>query len=79
MASALLPPAILGGAMDVIQRSAGRLAGSERAAGEDVARDVVAAAVWAPSLHNTQPWWFGVHGREMSLYADASRQEGSRP
>ncbi len=60
--------------MDVIQRSAGPLAGSERVAGEEVASDVVAAAVWAPSLHNTQPWWFGLHGREMSLYADASRQ-----
>jgi hypothetical protein len=35
---------------------------------------VVAAAVWAPSVHNTQPWWFSTHGQEISLYADATRQ-----
>jgi nitroreductase len=40
----------------------------------DVAGDVVAAAVWAPSVHNTQPWWFSVSGQEISLHADASRQ-----
>ena len=35
---------------------------------------MVAAAVWAPSVHNTQPWWFSARGQEISLYADASRQ-----
>ena len=24
----------------------------------EIASQVVAAAVWAPSVHNTQPWWF---------------------
>jgi hypothetical protein len=50
------------------------LAGPEPAAAEEIAAFVVAAAVWAPSVHNTQPWWFRAHGREISLYADASRQ-----
>ena len=35
---------------------------------------MVAQAVWAPSVHNTQPWWFSAHGQEISLYADADRQ-----
>ena len=30
--------------------------GPEQATTEDVAAFVVAAAVWAPSVHNTQPW-----------------------
>jgi hypothetical protein len=51
-----------------------RLAGPEQATAEDVAAFVVAAAVWAPSVHNTQPWWFQVRGPEISLYADATRQ-----
>jgi hypothetical protein len=41
---------------------------------EEVAAHVVAAAVWAPSVHNTQPWWFRARGQEISLYADTSRQ-----
>lgn len=35
---------------------------------------VVGAAVWAPSVHNTQPWWFAAEGAEIALYADAGRQ-----
>ena len=35
---------------------------------------MVAAAVWAPSVHNTQPWWFSADGQELSLHADAGRQ-----
>ena len=46
----------------------------ERATAEDIAAFVVAAAVWAPSVHNTQPWWFQVRGQEISLHADATRQ-----
>src|SRR5215470_16760341 len=53
---------------------AGRLAGPEPAAPEEIAAQVVAAAVWAPSVHNTQPWWFRARGPEISLHADASRQ-----
>jgi hypothetical protein len=60
--------------MNAASSPAGRLAGPERATAEEVAAFVVAAAVWAPSVHNTQPWWFRIRGREVSLYADASRQ-----
>src|SRR6516162_3989993 len=52
------------------------LAGPEPTTSEEIAAQVVAAAVWAPSVHNTQPWWFGTRGPEISLYADASRQLG---
>jgi nitroreductase len=41
---------------------------------DQTAACLVAAAVWAPSVHNTQPWWFTSDGRELSLYADAGRQ-----
>ena len=30
--------------------------------------------MWAPSVHNTQPWWFSADGQEISLHADAGRQ-----
>lgn len=35
---------------------------------------VVAEAVWAPPVHNTQPWRFAGAGQEISLYADADRR-----
>jgi hypothetical protein len=41
---------------------------------EQTARHVVAEAVWAPSVHNTQPWRFTAAGPEISLYADATRR-----
>jgi hypothetical protein len=53
---------------------AGGLAGPERATAENVAAFVVAAAVWAPSVHNTQPWWFRARGQQISLHADPGRQ-----
>jgi len=34
----------------------------------------VGEAVWAPSVHNTQPWWFSVDSAGLSLYADPARQ-----
>jgi len=51
-----------------------RLAGPGRATPEEVAAQVVAAAVWAPSVHNTQPWLFSAGDREIRVYADARRQ-----
>jgi hypothetical protein len=41
---------------------------------EDIAGHVVAAAAWAPSVHNAQPWRFTVGGQQISLHADAGRQ-----
>jgi hypothetical protein len=40
----------------------------------EVAEYVVTAAVWAPSVHNTQPWQFTADGQQISLHADAGRQ-----
>ena len=59
--------------MDVLLLPAGRLAGPGPLSVEEIAAYVV-AAVWAPSVHNTQPWRFSVGAREISLYADAGRQ-----
>lgn len=36
-------------------------------------RTAIKAAVCAPSVHNTQPWSFGVSGDEISLRADTER------
>ena len=41
---------------------------------DEEATYVVGAAVWAPSVHNTQPWRFSAAGSEVALHADASRQ-----
>ena len=39
-----------------------------------IAGHVVGEAVWAPSVHNTQPWWFSVDHGGLCLYADRARQ-----
>ncbi|TMQ79266.1 hypothetical protein ETD83_42140, partial [Actinomadura soli] len=40
----------------------------------DVVRRAVEDAVQAPSVHNTQPWRFGISGSRISVRADADRR-----
>ncbi|GAB3979571.1 NAD(P)H nitroreductase [Actinoallomurus acanthiterrae] len=35
---------------------------------------LIEAASWAPSVHNTQPWSFGVHRSRLSVQADPDRR-----
>lgn len=51
----------------------GPRAGEPLALAETI-RHVVSEAVWAPSVHNTQPWRFATAEQEISLYADGSRR-----
>ncbi|MEV5408824.1 hypothetical protein AB0K60_08300 [Thermopolyspora sp. NPDC052614] len=39
-----------------------------------VVRTAVEAAVWAPSVHNTQPWSFSITGDEVGIHADVDRR-----
>jgi hypothetical protein len=57
----------------VPQSGAGK-ASPEPLAAAEIATYVVTAAVWAPSVHNTQPWRFSSSGQQISLYADTERQ-----
>jgi hypothetical protein len=41
---------------------------------EEISRFVVEAAVHAPSVHNTQPWWFSSGEHEISVHADVERR-----
>jgi hypothetical protein len=52
--------------MKIRNRTSSELADDIRRAVED--------AIWAPSVHNTQPWTFGVHGTRVSLRADPDRR-----
>jgi hypothetical protein len=60
--------------MDVLSLPAERLALPELHDPEGMARYLVGAAVWAPSVHNTQPWWFSAGRQEISVHADPGRQ-----
>ena len=62
--------------MSIVSLPADRPAGPEQPTVEEIAAYVVAAAVWAPSVHNTQPWWFSADGQKLSLHAEAGRQLG---
>ena len=42
----------------------------------DTIQFAVAAAVHAPSVHNTQPWRFGHGERHIDVYADAAGGSG---
>jgi hypothetical protein len=39
----------------------------------DALADAIAAAGYAPSTHNTQPWWWCLDGDTMNLYLERSR------
>lgn len=41
-----------------------------------ILRNAVAAAVMAPSSHNTQPWRFRISGSTLDVFADATRRLG---
>ncbi len=60
--------------MDILSLPGEGLVGPAPLTAEEIAAYVVGAAVWAPSVHNTQPWWFSARGQEISLRADAGRQ-----
>jgi hypothetical protein len=48
---------------------------SEPMTAEEIVRYVVSRAVWAPSVHNTQPWRFAADGGpRISLHADVERR-----
>lgn len=40
----------------------------------EICRFVVEAAVHAPSVHNTQPWWFSTGDNELAVHADIERR-----
>jgi hypothetical protein len=64
----------LGGAADARQAPDEAGARPDPSATAEIIRSVVAEAVWAPSVHNTQPWCFTADGPRIRLYADVGRQ-----
>jgi Nitroreductase family len=54
--------------------SDGEPAGPGPLTAAEISKYVVTAAVWAPSVHNTQPWRFTTEDQRLTLHADAGRQ-----
>src|SRR6516164_2561943 len=63
-----------GSSLPAVTPLGGERASREPLAAAEIARYMVTAAVWAPSVHNTQPWRFSFSGQQISLYADTDRQ-----
>jgi len=63
-----------GGAADARPEPAEGAARPNPPTAEEITRYVVAEAVWAPSVHNTQPWCFSADEQQIRLYADAGRR-----
>src|SRR5215470_15043295 len=63
-----------GSSLPAVPPPGGGKASPEPLTTAEVTSYVVTAAVWAPSVHNTQPWRFTASGRQLSVYADADRQ-----
>jgi len=59
--------------MNAFQAPSGELP-AQASSPEEIARFVVEAAVHAPSVNNTQPWWFSTGDREISVHADVERR-----
>jgi len=59
--------------MNVFWAPSGELP-KEASSPEEISRFVVEAAVHAPSVNNTQPWWFSSGEREVSVHADVERR-----
>lgn len=47
---------------------------ADTASKQEAARFLIDAARCAPSVHNTQPWWFGTRGSTVTLHADSDRR-----
>jgi hypothetical protein len=59
--------------MNVFWAPSGELP-KEASTPEEISRFVVEAAVHAPSVNNTQPWWFSKGDHEVSVHADIERR-----